>query len=789
MIPRITEEGSLLLARIKVSGTVQGVGFRPFVYCLAQALGVRGVVSNQGGSVAIIAVGDSSLLNQFTRRLRDDAPPLAVVEDIQVTWGTPQEEPELTGFNIVESSATDFSHLRVPFDTATCDDCLAELSNPADRRYRYPFINCTNCGPRFTIIDSLPYDRPATSMSCFPMCTECQAEYDDPANRRFHAQPNACWECGPVLWYSRQDAGAPRLRYSGQDKDRLTSIDESVELLGSGGILAVKGLGGFHLACDATNSDAVRKLRQRKRREDKPFALMFQNEQQLRNYCRIDDQELKLVTDRRRPIVLVKPADPSPEKALAGEVSGGLDCIGAMLPCTPLQHILMTRTGIPLVMTSANLSEEPICIGNREATNRLADLSDGFLLNNRDIRTRFDDSVLKIIDGMPALIRRSRSFAPEPLKLEISSDRCILAVGAQLKNTFTILQGETAFISQHIGDMHSADTSDFFEQTIEKFRSLFHLTPEVIACDLHPDYRTTRLAQCWSEQSGLPLIQTQHHHAHIASCMAEHGVKDPVIGVAFDGIGYGADGTVWGGELLLCDLMNFRKLGGISQVSLPGGEAAVRNPWRMLLSYALELQKDGWDQYNNLRRQLESRIDAKQLDIAERQCLTSLNAPRTSSCGRLFDAVASLLGLCDSASYEGQAAMLLESCAAESVDGGGHSAELVKHFDELTIDGKSLIADISHKLRSGWNRCDLALWFHQALAAQTHAACVQAARQYNVQTVCLSGGVFQNKLLSELLATLLRRDNLNVLMQTRIPANDGGLSLGQAAIASVKGTH
>jgi hydrogenase maturation protein HypF len=770
MIPRMTEQGNLMLARINVSGTVQGVGFRPFVYGLAQSLGLQGMVSNRGGSVAIIVVGTKQILAQFTCRLRDESPALAVIEEIQVEWGSADEEPELTGFKILESSATDFSRLRVPFDSATCEDCLTELFNPADRRYQYPFINCTNCGPRFTIIDSLPYDRPATSMSCFAMCSDCQAEYDDPTNRRFHAQPNACWQCGPQLW----------------DLDNSNdAIEHAIGLLQSGAILAIKGLGGFHLACDATNSAAVHNLRQRKRREGKPFALMFQNEEQLRTYASIDDQELELLTDRRRPIVLLKRSGANAEKPISEEVSSGLGWIGAMLPYTPLHHILTRRMGRPLVMTSGNLSEEPICVGNREATARLSQLSDGFILNNRDIRTRFDDSVIKVVDGLPALIRRSRSFSPEPLKLEIASEKCILAMGGQLKNTFTILQGDTAFISQHIGDMHSADTSDFFEETVQHFCSLFHLTPEIIACDLHPDYRTTRLAKRWSVQNDLPLIQTQHHHAHIASCMAEYGVKDQVIGVAFDGIGYGADGTVWGGELLLCDLLNFRKLGGIKQVPLLGGQMAVRNPWRMLLSYSLELEKDGWDQFKTLREDLLRRIDGQQINVAEGQYRNSLNSPLTSSCGRLFDAVASLLGLCDSASYEGQAAMMLESCAAESDEKHDHDFELMRHPNECAMDGKLLIVEIFEKLRNGWKRCDLALWFHQALAAQTRAACLEAARQYNLEMICLSGGVFQNKLLSELLASALRSDNLNVLMPKRVPANDGGLSLGQAAIACV----
>lgn len=778
----------LLRAQITVTGTVQGVGFRPFVFSLASKHALRGFVRNEGGAVHIEVVGRPAHVDQFLIELKCDCPPLAKIDDVVVAYSKVSEEPE--DFSILQSSHASQTSLKVPPDAATCDQCLTEIRDPANRRYLYPFTNCTNCGPRFTVIESLPYDRHATTLKCFPMCAECQEEYGQPANRRFHAQPNACWICGPQLFFV-SDPDEPVERTAGSDLGEMRqqgtrAIDKAIACLKAGEIVAIKGLGGFHLACDAANQQAVMRLRQRKRRNSKPFAVMFSQLDQLRSYCDASKSEEHLLTGVQRPIVLVRRKNLS-SNALAADVSNELDSVGAMLPYTPLQHLLLERFGAPLVMTSGNLHEEPIAMGNREAIRRLADIADSFLLNDRDICCRFDDSVTRLISSAPVIIRRARGIAPETLTVPLAAKRTVLALGGQLKTTVTFLREKTAYMSQHLGDTSHIDTVVFLKQAVDHYKQLFDLEPQVLACDLHPDYQTTSLAEEWSRNLALPLVRVQHHHAHIASCMAEHGLVDPVIGVAFDGSGYGDDGTVWGGEFLLCDLDNYRRVGRFGAVAMPGSEAAVRNPWRMAVSYLHVLRKRRAQCADQLFATIERRLGRQQVSMVTAQIERSLNSPVTSSCGRLFDAVSSLTGICDCADFEGQAAMLLESKAYE-YDGGADGAqarEYIKlHDDQVEIDAVGIIGRIGDLLVARAQTARVAYEFHRALADSTIAACRHIAENSGTGIVCLSGGVFQNKLLTELVVQGLEQTGLRSFLQRRVPPNDGGLSLGQAMVAA-----
>ena len=752
--------------RLFVTGVVQGVGFRPFVYGLAARLDLKGWVCNTSSGVTIEIEGGPDVVREFQISLTRDAPPLARIEQV-----TAEDLPPdgFTQFDIRDSQPEPGGFQPVSPDICICDDCLRELFDPADRRYRYPFINCTNCGPRFTIIKDIPYDRPQTTMAPFEMCPDCAREYHDPLDRRFHAQPVACPACGPKVWLevSRQSP------VMGND-----AISESIRLLSEGNIAAVKGLGGFHLACDATNEAAVAELRRRKGRVDKPFALMMADVATIEHYCHVSPEERALLESRERPIVLLWRREGMPGP-IAPSVAPHQPTLGVMLPYTPLHYLLFAEgTGRPciaLVMTSGNHSEEPIATRNDDALARLASLADAFLLHDRDIHTRTDDSVVRVFEGRELPIRRSRGYAPFPVKLPFNVP-CILAVGGELKNTFCVTHDQYAFLSHHIGDMENLETLQSFEEGVAHFESLFRIRPQVIAYDLHPDYLTTRYAGTRAEREGIPAVGVQHHHAHIASCLAENGYvgKRPVIGVAFDGTGYGADGAIWGGEFLVADYERFERAAYLAYVPLPGGDAATRKPARIALSHLLAAGIP-------LERDLPplSVLSPIEQRVVERQIATGLNSPPTSSMGRLFDAVASIIGLRQDVNYEGQAAIELEAIA-DPAETGAYTFELVQD----SILPHAVIRAIVEDYRVGVHRAIIAARFHNGVANLIRDVCARLRQQNGLNQVVLSGGVFQNVTLLGKALSVLRSAGFEVFTHRLVPPNDGGIALGQAMIAN-----
>jgi hydrogenase maturation protein HypF len=764
---------------IHITGVVQGVGFRPFVYNLATELDLVGWVLNSSSGVEIEAVGPPDDLEDFVKRLGSDAPPLARIENVNVKeiGVSTVELPNPDGFAIRHSEAKPGDFQPLSPDIAVCDDCLGELFDPADRRYRYPFINCTNCGPRFTIIEDIPYDRPKTTMAPFEMCPDCQAEYDDPTDRRFHAQPNACPVCGPRVWLvSGSEAHA----------EADDAIKQTRELLKSGAIVAVKGLGGFHLACDATNPRAVGRLRERKGRVDKPFAMMAFDLESVQRFCHVEGEERELLTSRERPIVLLRERADS---VIAPAVAPGNDDLGVMLPYTPLHYLLLEpSSGFPpaLVMTSGNYSEEPIATSNEEARERLGGLADAFLLHDREIHARCDDSVTRIFEGRELPIRRSRGYAPYPVHLPFAVDQ-VLAVGAELKNTFCLTREGYAFLSQHVGDMENYETLRFFEQMIEQLARTFRIEPEIVACDMHPGYLASKYAHrlisgssddLGIDTSRLRLIELQHHHAQVASCMAEHGLagERPVLGVAFDGTGYGTDGAIWGGEFLIMDYASFRRAAHLKYVPLPGGDAAIRRPYRTALAHLWAAGVD-WDQ------ELPPVIAAspEERTILAQQLKREVNTVPTSSSGRLFDAISSLAGVRQEINYEAQAAIELETLVDKGVE-GGYEFGLGEG-----IDSTPLIRAVAADVKSGVPPGVIAAKFHNGVATMIRDVCVHLREESDLNQVVLSGGVFQNVALLERVLPLLRASGFAVYTHHLVPPNDGGLSLGQAVIAAVKG--
>src|SRR5689334_2887964 len=717
--------------RVRVEGTVQGVGFRPFVYRLASEMGVSGHVLNDSRGVEVEVQADVAVVERFLERLPSEAPPLARVESVLVDV-VPVGGPG--GFEIRESAAGE-PDAPVSADASTCDDCLGELFDAADRRHRYPFINCTNCGPRFTIVRGVPYDRPLTTMAGFEMCAACRSEYEDPANRRFHAQPNACPECGP------------RLRLVGADGDPLTV---AAHALCSGAIVAVKGVGGFHLACLASHEPAVTVLRARKQREEKPFALMAASLDGVRKLVHTTPRAEELLAARERPIVLLpRRADARVARAVAPTSPE----LGVMLPYSPLHHLLLGDVGEPLVLTSGNVCDEPIAYRDEEALERLRDIADLFLLHDRPIETRTDDSVLR----PHQILRRSRGYVPASTRLPVRAERHILACGAELKNTFCAARGERAWVSHHVGDLENYETLRSFSEGIEHFKRLFAVEPSVVAHDLHPEYLSTKYAR---DLDHVQLVGVQHHHAHLAACLAEHGETGPALGAIYDGTGYGSDGTVWGGELLLGDLEDFRRVGHVFPVRMPGGEAAIRQPWRMAAAW---LEASG----------LEQPAEWRQIAALARSGLAS---PLTTSMGRLFDAVAALCGVRSEVTYEGQAAIELEALC----DPGETDAYPLPVSDELVLDARPTIRAL---VEDGAPVPRRAARFHNAVARATATACERAG----ATTVVLSGGVFQNRTLFERTSSLLRDAGLRVLTPELLPPNDGGISYGQAAVAAARG--
>ncbi len=638
------------LLRINVRGVVQGVGFRPFVYQLATKYNLRGWVCNTSEDVKIEVEGRKEALDHFLVDLEQLSPPLSHIEDIYSTNRAPVGYPS---FEIRHSIAEEGKYQLISPDIATCQACLQEVLTPDDRRYRYPFTNCTNCGPRFTIIKDIPYDRPRTTMHRFQMCPECQGEYDNPLDRRFHAQPNACPRCGPAL---------ELLDAEGNPVTCSDVISTASQLLKNGKIVAIKGLGGFLLACDATNQAVINLLRSRKMRPFKPLAIMVSSIQEAKEHCYVSGEEEELLTSAHSPIVLMKW---KPDSSVSQAVAPNLKYLGAMLPYTPLHHILLRETGLPLVMTSGNLSEEPIAKDNDEAIRRLSHIADYFLVHNRDIYARYDDSVTIVERGASQIVRRARGYAPYPIHLSFKSQQ-ILGCGAELKNTFCLTRDEYAFLSQHIGDMENLETMEHFEDTIALYKRLFRIEPNIVAHDLHPEYLSTKYAQELATKSAnIRLVPVQHHHAHIVSGMVDNGLESPVIGVAFDGTGYGADGNIWGGEFLIADYQRFTRMGHLEYLPLPGGAAAIKKPYRLAIGYLLSLL--GEEALNQDLPCLKQ-VDSLDIDIIKKQIEKKINSPPTSSCGRLFDAVSALIGVRGEIEYEAQAAIELEMVAYDEVD-------------------------------------------------------------------------------------------------------------------------
>ena len=748
---------------IHIDGIVQGVGFRPFVYRLAREYDLKGWVRNNSRGVDIEVSGTAKALDAFVRTLSEQAPPLAQIDAIT---RAPLPHTDLGAEFIIIHSEDEGGFTLVSPDTATCPDCLRELFEPANRRYRYPFTNCTNCGPRFSIIQALPYDRPNTTMSAFPMCADCQNEYENPLDRRFHAQPNACPECGPHIW----------LEQNGLSLERDKAMRAAAQTLLDGSLLAVKGLGGFHLVCDATNTQAVRTLRKRKPRPHKPLAVMMRNLEMVRAYCHLSADEEDMLTSPAAPIMLLAPR---PGTDLSLEIAPRQRALGVMLPYTPLHHLLLHDVNRPLVMTSGNRQNEPIARTNEQARKQLGSIVDGFLWHNRDIHNRNDDSVWMVTAEGPVPLRRSRGYAPRPIVLQNESPVPVLATGSQMKNTFCLLTGNQAFLSQHIGEMDYFDTWQFFTESVRRYQDLFGIHPKVIAHDMHPDFTLAAQDVLNNLLPGALTVPVQHHHAHIASCLAENGVDGPVIGLAFDGTGYGPDGTIWGGEFLIADTRTYRRAAHLGLFPLPGGEQAIRDPRRIALGLLLKT-------FGNLPGDLDLVQNTEPVlqQTVKAQIERGLNAPLTSSCGRLFDAVAALIGLRERVTYEGQAAIELETLALDAPDAPRYPLNARSTPDGWTLPPEPLIRQVVADLRSGISPAVIAARFHQTVIAAARRLVINLHTETGLDAVALSGGCFQNRILLEGLSRTLRADGLTVYTHHRVPPNDGGLSPGQAIIAA-----
>jgi hydrogenase maturation protein HypF len=764
----------LIRRQIRVRGIVQGVGFRPFVYNLARDLGLAGCVFNSSAGVTVEIEGADEGIQKFLDALRHRPPPLALIAEIAVVELEPLGDDD---FVIRQSHSEAGEFVLVSPDMATCDECWRDFGDPKNRRFGYPFTNCTNCGPRYTIIQDIPYDRPMTTMSPFRMCELCQAEYEDPANRRFHAQPNACPVCGPSLAIAQSGSAFPEdLSYNAAESAAI--IRQARELLCQGKVVAVKGLGGFLLACDAENDASVKLLRSRKRRSDKPFALMARDLTAVESFCVVSDTERTALLSPRRPIVVLRRR---PGAKISSAVAPGNDTIGVTLPYTPLHYLLFSDSPddppqfTALVMTSGNISEEPIVTSNQEAWERLRPVADWFVFHNRDIYMRTDDSVVRTLEGGERVLRRSRGYVPHPVDLGVPLSE-ILACGAELKNTFCVTKGTYAILSQHIGDLENYETLVFFEETLANLMKLFRVEPRAVAYDLHPQYMSSRFAL------KLPLshkIGVQHHHAHIASCMAENHLRGKVIGVAFDGTGYGADAKIWGGEFLVADFAGFERRAHLRYVPMAGGNAAVRQPWRMALSYVRDTFGPGSPPPG--LRFLQS-IPEKQVDLVDAMLLRGINSVETSSCGRLFDAVASLVDLRQEVNFEGQAAIELEMIAQANVEqrypfdvDEGESAQV-----DMRPMIESIVQDLSRSKPAGY----ISACFHNTVGAAIVEVCRNIRARDQLKRVCLSGGTFQNAYLLRRAVERLRRDGFEVYLHALVPPNDGGISLGQAVIAN-----
>lgn len=821
---------------IHVKGIVQGVGFRPFVYRMAKKYLINGWVLNAADGVYIHAEGESKLVDEFIMELSDNPPAASRVEEIDIKE-VPLEDFDSFEIRFSDDDAVEETTLVSP-ELATCEDCVRELFNPNDRRYRYPFINCTNCGPRFTIIDHLPYDRVATSMAAFPMCEKCAAEYADPLDRRFHAQPDACFECGPSVTWS---VGTDDDKLVGKTREESDAIfAAAVEMLMEGKILSVKGLGGFHLVCDANNAEAVAELRRRKRRDGKAFAVMAPAVAAVRALCFVSEEEEAVLTGASRPIVLLRKR---PDGAIGAGVADRLSELGVMVPYTPVQHLLMhdfaeaweaahpeeaaaacaPGTPVPLlVMTSGNVHDEPICIADEEAREKLAGIADAFLGNNRPILTRFDDSVVRLIqvdevDGKPGyaiqFLRRARGYAPVPVSVAAEgaapAEGVIFAAGPEQKNTFTLLRGTDGFVSQHIGDVENAETYDAWLATKDRFESLFEMEPAAVACDLHPEY----LASKWAHHQGLPVTEVQHHHAHIVSVMAEHGLTDAVCGIAFDGTGYGVDGAIWGGEVLLANRSNFERFANFAYVPMPGGAAAIKHPLRMAYGVLW-----AYDLLEHPAAAVALAPLGDEAEVCDTMIERGLNTPMTSSVGRLFDAASALLGICTEPSYEGEGAILLEAAmetagadepgaaAAEGAAGVVPDDDLAareryavtaekntatetstaEDTSVILLDAEATFHALLDDLEAGVPVSVIGRRFHDAMVSAIVMSAELVRALYGIATVALSGGVFMNRYLTEHVLADLAAAGFTAAINRDLPPNDGCISLGQAVVCSAR---
>lgn len=744
--------------RIRVEGIVQGVGFRPFVHGLARELGLAGLVSGDAAGVVIEVEGPMTAISRFERAVRQDAPPLAVISRVVVEPIPPLGEQ---GFAIIAGRGGDEPQGPVAPDIATCADCLRELFDPIDRRYRYAFTACANCGPRFTITTGAPGDRAATTMAGFAMCQACEREYHDPSDRRFHAQPACCPSCGPKL----------RIVTAGGEAMRGDPIVTAARLIRTGKVVAVKGLGGYHLAADPRDENAAITLRARKIREDKPFPVMVPDLATAEELCELDDTARALLTGPRRPIVVLPRR---PDAKVASAVAPDNRFLGLMLPYTPLHHLLAAELAAPFILTGGNASGEPITHDDEDVPRRLGEIADAFVMHDRPVHVRTEDSVIRVHQGTVTPLRRSRGYAPQPLPLRVRPPRPVLGCGAELRNTFCLAKDGHAFVSHHIGDVTDLAALTTFREAVAHFGRLFDVVPRVIAHDLHPEFLTTKYAL---ESEGVELVAVQHHHAHIASCLADNEESGPVIGIAFDGLGYGPDGTIWGGEVLVADLLGFRRAGHLLPVRVPGGNLAIREPWRMAAAY-LDAAP-GAPATTPVRDRHASRWE-----LVVQAARNGTNSPLTSSAGRLFDAVSAILGVRERINYDGQAAIELEQHADPTVIDtypvrvlGGHP---------LLLDGPDLIRAIADDLAAGTATPVIAARFHNSLALMIVEACERVRGGTSVGTVALSGGVFQNQLLLDRVVPALRGRGFRVLTHRRVPPNDGGISLGQVAVAAAR---
>ena len=790
----------LVAERIIVRGIVQGVGFRPTVWRLAKKFKIRGSVLNNGDGVEIIAQGNAAEIEEFISAVNDEAPPLAKINEIKRTKVDLSED--VFDFQIAESETTSI-HTGVVPDASVCADCFAETFDPFGRRYRYPFTNCTHCGPRLSIIQNIPYDRANTTMSAFEMCADCRVEYEDPTDRRFHAQPIACYKCGPKVWLERAD-GKP---FSSDAFTMLDEVDAVCTLIQRGKIVAIKGIGGFQLACDATNDEAVARLRSLKHRERKPFALMIRDLNVAREYCEISESEESLLRSYHAPIAILKrSAIRDPQSAISQSVAPGINTLGMMLPNTPLHHLILKRMERPIVLTSGNISDEPQCIDNEDAKKRLSGIAEYFVMHDRPIAQRVDDSVVKLMAGEPRILRRARGFAPMPFVMPKGFENVpsVMAFGGELKNTFCLLSDGKAIVSQHIGDLENAATQADYRHNLALYETLYQHAPQVLVCDLHPEYLSSKLARERCETSGITLVETQHHHAHIASCLAENNVPldaKPVIGVALDGIGFGDDSTFWGGEFLLADYRSYKRLATFKPVAMIGGEQAIKEPWRN--TYAHLIGEMGWAKFamNYAELDLFEFLNAKPREAMDGMIKRKLNSPLASSCGRLFDAVAAAVGIArEHAAYEGQGAVELEAIVDENALRNEHEdlaypfaiprlKESNLPYIEPLAMWQALLGDLILKTPVPV----ISARFHKGLA-KVIVQMIEKLSKYEtgdepVKTVALSGGVWQNKVLLEEVLKRLHEKGFEVLTHRAFPTNDGGLCLGQAAIAAARSIH